>query len=291
MDLFDKYDLNRISNLVFLKKYSTIPILSEEDEHSFFVMFNGTDDKLKKKARDVIFYCNMRLVSRIAYIAVRKRSIGFDDLISYGSIGLIEAINSFDISKGCRFSTFAFYRVYAAVMNACFEKSNNIRIPSSLYKKIGVYNEAVTTYNSGIEGESLYDFLVNHTCLTMHDIQLIECLLCDTISIDYLLDSDEFGFQIVDESIDIEGDIDLSFLRNNISEIIKIVNLSDRDRQIIYYRFGLCGYPVCTYTNIASKFKLTHQRVKQIVDSFCRKVRENPKCMDMISGYSYCKKL
>ena len=75
--------------------------LSLEEEKKYFERFKAGD----KKARDVLISHNLRLV---AHIVKKYSGAGeADDLISVGSIGLIKAINTFDLNKGAQLSTYA----------------------------------------------------------------------------------------------------------------------------------------------------------------------------------------
>jgi len=77
------------------------PPLSAKDEHDFFILANGGDEI----ARGRLIEHNLRLVAHIVrkYYPACQNS---DDLISIGCIGLIKAIDSFDINAGARFATY-----------------------------------------------------------------------------------------------------------------------------------------------------------------------------------------
>lgn len=60
------------------------------------------------------------LVRNIAWKIHRKVSathVELDDLIAYGQLGLIEAANNFDASRGHQFTTFAYYRIRGAILD------------------------------------------------------------------------------------------------------------------------------------------------------------------------------
>lgn len=76
--------------------------LSEEDEEKYFLSFKRGD----KEARDILITHNLRLVAHIVK-KYENNTYDREDLISIGTIGLIKAINSFDISKGYKLVTYA----------------------------------------------------------------------------------------------------------------------------------------------------------------------------------------
>ena len=82
--------------------HSFPPPLSKEEEHRLFVLTRQGDIE----ARNILIEHNLRLVAHIVkkyYTAARDQ----DDLVSVGTVGLIKAIDSFDISNGTRFATYA----------------------------------------------------------------------------------------------------------------------------------------------------------------------------------------
>ncbi len=82
--------------------HSFPPPLSKEEEHSLFVRTRKGD----VAARNKLIEHNLRLVAHIVkkyYTAARDQ----EDLVSVGTVGLIKAIDSFDIDNGARFATYA----------------------------------------------------------------------------------------------------------------------------------------------------------------------------------------
>ncbi|MBR6681821.1 MAG: RNA polymerase subunit sigma-70, partial [Clostridia bacterium] len=73
------------------------PPLSAEDERAYFIKAREGD----KKAREILIEHNLRLVAHIVkkYYTANKNQ---EDLISVGTIGLIKAIDSYDIKNGTR---------------------------------------------------------------------------------------------------------------------------------------------------------------------------------------------
>ncbi|MEE0980593.1 MAG: RNA polymerase sporulation sigma factor SigK [Acutalibacteraceae bacterium] len=99
--------LNSLSNLLFFALHlssasSFPPPLSAKDEREYLVAYKNGDINAKNK----LIEHNLRLVAHI----IKKyysNSAHQDDLISIGTIGLIKAINTFDVEKGTRLATYA----------------------------------------------------------------------------------------------------------------------------------------------------------------------------------------
>jgi RNA polymerase sporulation-specific sigma factor len=77
------------------------PLKTDEEQQTLLALSEGDD-----RAREVLIERNLRLV---VYIARKFDNTGVDvdDLISVGSIGLIKAVNSFDVSKKIKLATYA----------------------------------------------------------------------------------------------------------------------------------------------------------------------------------------
>lgn len=101
------YLLNIIGNMVFLTAYvtnsSSFPQPLNDKEEEYYLKKLKEGDML---AKSILVERNLRLVAHI----VKKYSYPgkeVDDLISIGTVGLIKAIDSFDVSKGTRLATYA----------------------------------------------------------------------------------------------------------------------------------------------------------------------------------------
>ena len=76
------------------------PLTAEEEKQALHMMKNGDDE-----ARNLLIERNLRLVAHVCK-KYANTNIEQDDLLSIGTIGLIKGINSFDIDKGARLSTY-----------------------------------------------------------------------------------------------------------------------------------------------------------------------------------------
>ncbi len=108
-------------------------MLKKDEEIQYFTQLN-TLEKLSsewKKVRDIIVLSNLGLVGSIA-----KRYYGLDceDLIAEGTVGLLIAVDKFDLSKKVKFSTFATYVIQTTIRKALYDQSRLIRLPAYVIK-------------------------------------------------------------------------------------------------------------------------------------------------------------
>lgn len=103
-----------------------VPYLTREEELDLLIKAQTGD----KKSRDIVIKSQLRFAMKF----VRKYQglgLSLEDLIQYGSIGICTAIDSFDTTKGYRFSTFARWKILGEVTNALAKEGKTVRIPHS----------------------------------------------------------------------------------------------------------------------------------------------------------------
>ncbi|MGL5314237.1 MAG: RNA polymerase sporulation sigma factor SigK [Peptostreptococcaceae bacterium] len=137
--------------------------LTPEEEVNYLTKFKEEKDE---NAKEILIERNMRLVAHIAK-KYNNSSEDQDDLISIGTIGLIKAIETYNVDKGTRLATYASKCIENEIlMNIRTNKKNKVQV--SLQDPIGMDKEG-------------------------NEISLIDVLGTD---IDYILDQVELKVQI-----------------------------------------------------------------------------------------------
>ena len=113
--------------------------LSSEEEASYIQVLKEGDGKAVSEAKEILIERNLRLV---AHIAKKYQNVDEDieDLISIGTIGLIKAVGSFDVSKGSRLATYAARCIDNELLMLLRSKKKTSR-EVSLYEPIGTDKE------------------------------------------------------------------------------------------------------------------------------------------------------
>lgn len=109
-------------------------ILTTEKELDYFMHYNNGEMFYKEE----IMLNNIRLVYHIANYYSKNNyysNLEFDDLVQEGILGLIEAVDKFDISKGNKFSTYAVWWIKHYINKAILDNSKTIRIPVQRQRK------------------------------------------------------------------------------------------------------------------------------------------------------------
>lgn len=115
--------------------------------------------------------------------------LDYEDILSYGTIGLIEALDRFDDSKGVKFETYAISRIRGAIIDALRSLD---RLPRSVRQKAKRMEQATLDLTAANGREPTDEEIAGAMGLTLHQYNqtLIDCSWV-TISLDGLLDRDE----------------------------------------------------------------------------------------------------
>lgn len=111
------------ATLAYIKEIKDYPKLTVEEEISLF-------NENTNSSRNKIIKSNLRFVTQVA-IKYQGMGIDLEDLIAFGRIGLIEALDKYDIERGTRFITCAAWYIRAEIQKALNELSRTVRVPSN----------------------------------------------------------------------------------------------------------------------------------------------------------------
>lgn len=230
-----------------IKKYK---VLSCDEEKELFTKFKNGDTSSK----DAIALHNQKLVIYVANKFSHSTSVALEkmDLIMEGNIGLMTAIEKFDISQGNKFSTYAVYWINQSILRAIIQKRNAIRTPAHLkYKwlKIIKYKEDYMELHNEEPDDTL---LIKDLKLTQNDIDTYNNFQQNTLDVlslnqKYSPDTSDNISEIMDliedTNVDVLKNAINDDLKNNINYLlnkaIKIGVTSERNIEIFKYRFGL----------------------------------------------------
>lgn len=255
------------------------------------LLTKGQEEELFKKikngdieAKNEVITKNLRLV-----ISEAKKYVGsgmdFLDLIQEGNIGLITAIEKFDIAKGCRFSTYATWWIKQAITRSILEKRRTVKIPAHQENRIKLlkdYNNEYYRDNGKYPTkEEIATYLhwnknVVENTISMAKTKMV--LLSTPISDD----SDDELVDFIEDKDEI--DTDKIIFSKQILEAIEHSNLTEREKEILYLRFGIYDGEYRTLEEIGKIYKLTRERIRQIEFKACRKLRRNNEIKELYDG-------
>lgn len=248
----------------YLNSIRDIPLLTKEEEYELAIKKDNNDTN----ARNKLIESNLKLVVSIAK-GYQGLGLSFLDLIGEGNIGLTIAVDKFDVSRGCRFSTYATYWINQKIVCALYNSSKMIRLPYHLMYKLSKMVDYIKFCQSN-------GFMPSEEELAKKfDISLDTALiLCESqqqiISFDSNIKNDEDNktkvFDSIASNVNIEENFESEMLPDYVREALEKSNISDKQRYIIIKRFGLEDGNPRKLEEIAEDVGLSKERVRQIID-------------------------
>lgn len=275
----DDYDID-VSNYYY-KRVMSIPVLSAEEEKELFLKYRDSSGKEREKIRKEIIEKNLRLVLKIASRFNGERGL----IVSNGNMGLIKAFERFDVSKGYKFSTYAAWWIFQAIMR---EGYSIIKTTSSFDNKLRLYNKKMKELECVYGSNIRIDQITSATGLSIDDIVLIRQNINPPLSLDSsLVDDDDMILMdlVKDDSISIQDIVENKSLRNALFTVFKILNFDQRTIDIISMRFGLDGNEPRKLGEIGRKYGITRERVRQIIIRHFMTIRRNKDCIKILKDY------
>ncbi|WP_372370636.1 RNA polymerase sigma factor RpoD/SigA [Candidatus Uabimicrobium sp. HlEnr_7] len=246
----------------YLQEIREYPILKAKEEKRLFKLCIEDCDQ---KARENLITSNLRLVVSIAKKYVNC-GLPFIDLIEEGNVGLIYAVERFDPSKGCRFSTYATCWIKHSICRAITEKNQLVRIPAYMKKIISQCKEQIAQMIRESGKTPTIQEVVERTNLKKTKKSIIHEALMTTQALEsmqslYTLNANQDWI----EDRKTGNTLQQIFDKSEFEWIMQIIdNLDSKRAQVIKLRYGLNGKSPMTLKEIAVVLKLTKERIRQI---------------------------
>lgn len=267
----------------YLQEIGRVDLISAEEEVELAKRIQAGD----KAALERLTKANLRFVVSVAK-QYQNQGLTLPDLINEGNIGLIKAAKRFDEKRGFKFISYAVWWIRQSILQALAEQARIVRLPLNKIGTINKINRAFSELEQQLErppsAVELADFL--------------DCSLAEVkqslqnngrhVSMDApLVEGDESASSMYDvlPNDDMPGpekNLMVDSLRREIERSLS--TLTAREGDVVRSYFGLSGMPQMTLEEIAVKFDLTRERVRQIKEKAIRRLKHTSRSR-MLKSY------
>jgi RNA polymerase primary sigma factor len=268
---------------MYLGEINQIPLLSREEEEACARAAAKGDPAAKNK----LIKANLRFVVNVAK-KYQNQGLPLMDLISEGNIGLMNAIEKYDVDRGYHFISYAVWWIRQAILKAICEKSRMIRLPLNRANELVQIEKARKELQNmkGTEPDS--DDIGRFLNMDAKHVESLVNIARDLVSLDTPVftekDSTLLGEFVEDSDYKSPDETVMEHsLREEINSVLK--TLTEKESEIIQYRFGLNGRLPMSLKEVGDRFKLTKERIRQIEKKAIKRL-QHPSRAQYLQAYA-----
>ena len=256
---------------LYLQEVRKSKLLSADDERELA----SRVAKGEKAARSKMIEANLRLVIKIAKRYVH-RGLPFLDLIAEGNVALVWAVDHFDLSKECRFSTYATWWIRQSIERALRNQSRTVRLPVYVIDFMIKMQAAMRKLRKTMDREPSSREVASEMGVEVARVHRFMEMMGKTHSIEKPFGDDERYSLITtleDTSIVPPSDF-IEHLTNYELVMECFATLPENERKILTLRFGLDDCEPQTLESIGNSLGLTRERIRQVEARILGKLRK-----------------
>lgn len=260
----------------YLQEIGKVELIQPEEEVKLAMRIKRDD----RKALERLVNTNLRFVVSVAK-QYQNQGLSLPDLINEGNLGLIKAALRFDETRGFKFISYAVWWIRQSILQALAEQSRIVRLPLN---KVGLTNRISKAYQQleqQFEREPTPEELAEALDMEIDEISSAINVATRHISMDSpLLDGEENTLVDVLENPNAEKtDFKVDHCESLKKEVERSLDtLSQRQREVVQYFFGIGLDNPLSLEDIGHKFNLTRERVRQIKDKAINKLKSTHRC-------------
>jgi RNA polymerase sigma factor (sigma-70 family) len=219
-------------------------------------------------SRNKVIQAHLKLVVSIAN-KYQQKFVDIFDLIEEGNLGLIYALDKFDVNKNCKFSTYSFYWIRSKIEQHLIEQSHDVRVPHHIFKKIKYFN------NHQVEKEVTDDVKDSSVKMEISEKKKFKVIEKDIMVIKpndidtHLKVRPNFFYYNQDET---NPEFKSSLQEESEALNHSLNKLEERNKNILIKRYGLFNSQIFTLKEISAELDLSTERVRQIQHESIKKL-------------------
>ncbi len=265
---------------MYLKEINRIPLLSREDEEKYATLAAQGD----KNAREILIKSNLRFVVNVAK-KFKNKGLPMADLINEGNIGLINAIEKYDVSRGYHFISYAVWWIRQAILKAIGEKSKMIRLPLNRFGELVQIEKARKVMYESLGREPSAEEIAKNLNMDKNTVAELLSISREYVSLDAPVKAGSRDSSIVGDFIEDkitekpEDEVVNESLRTEVEKLLE--KLPEKEAAILKQRYGLGGENPKSLKEIGDLFHLTKERIRQIEKRAISRLKAMPMAQEL----------
>ncbi len=254
----------------YLQEIAKVELITPEEEVQLAMRIKeGDEDALHKLTN-----ANLRFVVSVAK-QYQNQGLSLPDLINEGNLGLIKAAKRFDETRGFKFISYAVWWIRQSIISAVADQSRMVRLPLNKIGTLSKIKKAVLAHEQEYEREPSPEELSEILDMSQDDIKATMNISSRHVSVDApFADGEEHG--LLDVLVNPDAPVaDNSLISESLQiEIYRALStLTEREKNVILYFYGIGMKHNLTLEEIGEKYELTRERVRQIKEKAIRKLK------------------
>lgn len=262
-------DRTDMSLNIFFKDISKIPLIDANKE----IELAQRAKKGDKKAANELVSSHLRFVVSVAK-QYQNKGLPLVDLIQSGVEGALRAIDLYNPNKGIKFISYAVWWIRQSIILSLSNECRTVRVPTNQINYNSRINKAINKFEQEHQRKPSNEEIEEDTNLTSEQINLAMSSISKSMSLDTPFKDDEVGTigDIIPNKNAILPGTELES-KSTYDEIESILSeFSNRESDIVRMSFGI-GMDNMTYEEIAARFGIGEERVRQILQSTLKKLK------------------
>lgn len=279
-DVIDNAEVYQNACFAYLNEIGKYKLLSVDEEVLLFQKIEAGDNV----AKDLFIKSNLRLVVSVAKKYFVPGYNDLLDLIQEGTIGLIRAVEQFDVSLGYKFSTFARYKIIKAVQQAPLRSGLPLELSAAKLALVAKIKAAISSFEESNERKPTTAEISNLLNVSVKQIAELLPFVVSSLSLNDKISNndsdagkevlDVFEEYYKDETSDVENVFIAKETKEELRSVISEV-LNKKEIYIIYSRWGLSNAPIKEVSELAAELGMSKQGIRQCEERAREKLRKH----------------
>ncbi len=253
----------------YLAEISRIPLLSATEEIRLAKAAQAGDGEARRK----LIVSNLRLV-----VSIAKKYLYYGlpllDLIEEGNLGLMKAVERFDPDRGFKFSTYATWWIRQAVTRALSNYGRTVRIPVYVTDNVARYKKKAEEIYTRTGRQPEPEEMAEELGIKVTEAQKLQHFVQEIGPLDNMETASEGDSRGIPDALEPTASntaIQQIEIDQQLQELMK--ELTEREANIIKFRYGLIDGKAHTLEQTGREFGLTRERIRQIENDVMKRLR------------------